>query len=495
MNTFIQFINEEKQRLGLSTKALFEAGKSYVFKNGKCWLVESSDEETVEAVESETEQQRQFTPEEFEAQIDSAATQVVQKQKTVEQQQKQAAQTLQQIAMQKIAQGQSMCDDCEECDKEAFEQGQQMIQAGHELLKQAQQAQEEIAAQQQGEEVSVQVQQFQKAAQQVQDSVKILGTVINDLIPPSEQITIPQLAKQSEILVRANAIADSANDVFQTAVQKQQQIVAQADEELKAELESQMCTQLNQEDGDCVLSKEQQKLQMVAQEIEQLIDTVEGEDLEVVKQCGQLIQNMSEIIKTITDETFLNGQVQLNQNEDLGDISHSDKEALQDLISQSEEASEEVEAEADEDEQEVQPTELFQQKLEKAKQCLIAQQVALAQVDEVEEGVQEQVQKVVDMIEQAQEQIEKDAEVEEFAQQIDELAQQIEELSKQQLLVKQDDEEVSLEDIASDLEEIKQILAQFVDNDEEAPAQESEEETDVAEQQAEVEEEQQETEE
>ena len=178
MNTFIQFINEEKQRLGLSTKALFEAGKSYVFKNGKCWLVESSDEETVEAVETETEQQKQFTPEEFEAQIDSAATQVVQKQKTVEQQQKQAAQTLQQIAMQKIAQGQSMCDDCEECDKEAFEQGQQMIQAGHELLKQAQQAQEEIAAQQQGEEVSVQVQQFQKAAQQVQDSVKILGTVI-----------------------------------------------------------------------------------------------------------------------------------------------------------------------------------------------------------------------------------------------------------------------------------------------------------------------------
>lgn len=479
MNTFIQFINEEKQRLGLSTKALFEAGKSYVFKNGKCWLVESSDEETVEAVETETEQQKQFTPEEFESQIDSAATQVAQQQKTVEQQQKQAVQTLQQIAMQKIAQGQSMCDDCEECDKETFEQGQQMIQTGHELLKQAQQAQEEIAAQQQSEEVSVQIQQFQKAAQQVQDSIKILGTVVNDLIPPSEQITIPQLAKQTEILVRANAIVDSANDVFQTAVQKQKQIVAQADEELKAELESQMYTQLNQENGECILSKEQQKLQMIAQEIEQLVDTVDGEDLEVVKQCIKLIQNMSEIVNTITDETFFNGEVKNDQ---------------------SEEASEEVEAEeAKEDEvvEEplVQPTDIFQQKLEKAKQCLVAQQVALAQTDEVKEETHELFQKSVDMIEQAQEQIEKDAEVEEFASTIDKLAQQIEELSKQQLLVKQDDGEVSLEDIASDLEEIKQILAQFVNNAEEAPAQESEEETDTAAQEAEVEEEQQEIEE
>lgn len=472
MNTFIQFINEEKQRLGLSTKALFEAGKSYVFKNGKCWLVESSDEETVEAVETETEQQKQFTPEEFEAQIDSAATQVVQKQKTVEQQQKQAAQTLQQIAMQKIAQGQSMCDDCEECDKEAFEQGQQMIQAGHELLKQAQQAQEEIAAQQQGEEVSAQVQQFQKAAQQVQDSVKILGTVINDLIPPSEQITVPQLAKQSEVLVRANAIADSANDVFQTAVQKQQQIVAQADEELKAELESQMCSQLNQEDGDCVLSKEQQKLQMVAQEIEQLVDTVEGEDLEVVKQCGELIQHMSEIVKTIADETFSNDEVKLDQNEDLGDISDKDKEALDDLINQSKESSEE--SDEIEEEQTVQTTELFQQKLEKAKECLVAQQVALAQVDEVEDNAQEQIQKTVDMVELAQKQIEDDAEVEEFEKTIDELVQQVEELKNLEQPIKQDDEQVSLEDIASDLAEIKQILAQFTAPSEDAQEQQEE---------------------
>lgn len=490
MNTFIQFINEEKQRLGLSTKALFEAGKSYVFKNGKCWLVESSDEETVEAVETETEQQKQFTPEEFEAQIDSAATQVVQKQKTVEQQQKQAAQTLQQIAMQKIAQGQSMCDDCEECDKEAFEQGQQMIQAGHELLKQAQQAQEEIAAQQQGEEVSVQVQQFQKAAQQVQDSVKILGTVINDLIPPSEQITIPQLAKQSEVLVRANAIADSANDVFQTAVQKQQQIVAQADEELKAELESQMCSQLNQEDGDCVLSKEQQKLQMVAQEIEQLVDTVEGEDLEVVKQCGELIQHMSEIVKTITDEKFTDDEVKLDQDEDLDDISDKDKEALDDLINQSKESSEESSEDADEvdeveEEQTVQTTELFQQKLEKAKECLVAQQVALAQVDEVEDNAQEQIQKTVDMVELAQKQIEDDAEVEEFEKTIDELVQQVEELKNLEQPIKQDDEQVSLEDIASDLAEIKQILAQFTAPSEDAQEQQEEQAEEQAEEQVE----------
>ena len=501
MKDFIKFINEAKISRGISTRALFEANKLYVFKNGSRWLVESADEEQVEAVEASSEQVKQFKQEEFAAQVDDAATQVVAKQQSLEAQQKQAAQTLQQIAMQKIAQGQQMCDDCEECDKETFEQGQQLINDGHALLKQAQEAQEEIAAQEQGDQVSAQVQQFQKATQQVQDSVKILGTVINDLIPPSEQITIPQLAKQTEVMVRANAIADSAHDVFETAVQKQQQIVAQADEELKAELEGQMCTQLKQEDGDCVLSKEKQKLEAVAQEIQQLVDTVEGEELEVVKQCAELIQNMQKIVDKITDETFEEGEVELKQDEEASDVEEAE---VEEAPVQEEPAAEEVpaddadaeEVEAETEAQEVeeapamQPTEIFQQKLEKAKDCLVAQQVALAQGDEVKDETQEQVQKVVDMIEEAQKQIEEDAEVEEFQKTIDEITQQIEELQKSEQLIKQDEEQVSLEDIANDLEEIKQILAQFAQTVEEAPAQEEQEAEQAEEQQEEAEEQQ-----
>lgn len=474
MNTFIQFINEEKQRRGLSTAALFEANKLYVFKNGSRWLVESSDEEHVEATEEETAEQKQFASDEFAAQVDSAATEVVQKQKTLEQQQKQAAQTLQQIAMQKIAQGQSICDGCEEADKEEFAQGQQLIKDGHELLKQAQEAQEEIAAQEAGEEVSAQVQSFQKAAQQVQDSVKILGTVINDLIPPSEQITIPQLAKQSEILVRANAIASSASDVFQTAVQKQQQIIDQADEELKAELASQMACQLKQEE-ECVLSKEQQKLKAVEEELQKLVDVADEGELEVVKQCAELVQQMSKVVDTITDETFKQGEVELKQNEEASEETEAEVAAEIEQPAEVEEAAEE---------QELQPTELFQQKLEKAKECFVAQQVAMAQSEEVEEGKDEKIQKVVDMIDAAQKQIEDDANIEDFAQSIDELVQQVQELKQ----AEDEAEQASHEDILAGLEEIKQILSQFLDGEE---AQEQAQEEEVQEETQEAEEEQQ----
>lgn len=452
MNTFIQFINEEKQRRGLSTAALFEANKLYVFKNGSRWLVESSDEEHVEATEEETAELKQFASDEFAAQVDSAATEVVQKQKTLEQQQKQAAQTLQQIAMQKIAQGQSICDGCEEADKEEFAQGQQLIKDGHELLKQAQEAQEEIAAQEAGEEVSAQVQSFQKAAQQVQDSVKILGTVINDLIPPSEQITIPQLAKQSEILVRANAIASSASDVFQTAVQKQQQILDQADEELKDELASQMACQLKQEEGECVLSKEQQKLKAVEEELQKLVDVADEGELEVVKQCAELVQQMSKVVDTITNETFKQGEVELKQDEEASEETEAEVAAEIEQPAEAEEAAEE---------QELQPTELFQQKLEKAKECFVAQQVAMAQSEEVEEGKDEKIQKVVDMIEAAQKQIEDDANIEDFAQSINELVQQVQELKQ----AEDEAEQTSHEDILAGLEEIKQILSQFLDSE------------------------------
>lgn len=425
MNTFIQFINKEKQRRGLSTAPLFEENKLYIFKNGTRWLVESSDEKCVVAANGEAVEEKQFfTGEEFAAQVDTAATEVVQKQKTLDQQQKQAAQTLQQIAMQKIAQGQSICDGCEEADKEEFAQGQQMIKDGHEILKQAQEAQDKIAAQEADEEVSKQVQQFQKAAQQVQDSVKILGTVINDLIPPTEQITIPQLAKQSEILARANAITNSAADVFQTAVKKQQQILAQASEELKNELASQMACQLKQEEGECVLSKEQQKIKAVEEELQKLIDITDDGELEVVKQCAELVQQMSKVVDLIATETFKHDNVEQPAEEQ-------------------------------------QPTELFQQFLETAKEHFIAQQVVMAQIDEVEEGKNEQVQKVVDMIDVAQKQIEDDVDIEEFAQTINELIQHVQELEQPE----EETDQASHEDILASLDEIKQILSQVVDKE------------------------------
>ena len=86
MKNFIKFINEERVARGLSMKTLFEANKLFIFKDGSKWLVESSDQEQVVAVSQDEEEQsqQQFTPDQFESQIDDKATEQAQQEQDIQ---------------------------------------------------------------------------------------------------------------------------------------------------------------------------------------------------------------------------------------------------------------------------------------------------------------------------------------------------------------------------------------------------------------------------
>lgn len=444
MKSFIKFINEQRQSRGLSLNTLFEANKIFIFKNGSKWLVESSDQEQVIAHNTAQGQQKQFTPEEFDAQVDREATDV---QETVDKQaqgQTEVASELQKLGLGQIEKGQQMCDNCQD-DKQKFERGQKMIEKGHQLLKQAQELQAQAEDQAAVEAPEQTVQQFEVSSQQAMDAVKAITDVVNQLIPPAESVTVSQIAKQTAQMQTAQRLIDVASEVVQTALQQQEQVFDAADVSTQEIMTQQMQKQLAQAQGEEV-AKAEQKVQELQDKLEQICQECSDEDC--LKQCQQA-------------QTVVDAIMQQVQNV---------KQVQMDSPEPAEEVSKQEEMDTDAHEQKTQETtaQMIKQKLMQAQEQVQAQQ---KQVAEVEDGVDykelaDNLEKVEDILNATIEMIDYDPDVEDFQGQLEQIKQAVEDLGEVEICQSEDTEDVpeTIKDLAKEIAQVIQTVDELKDS-------------------------------
>lgn len=441
MKSFIKFINEQRQSRGLSLNTLFEANKIFIFKNGSKWLVESSDQEQVIAHNTAQGQQKQFTPEEFDAQVDHEATDV---QDTVNKQvqgQTEVASELQKLGLGQIEKGQQMCDNCQD-DKQKFERGQKMIEKGHQLLKQAQELQAQVEDQVAVEAPEQTVKQFEVSSQQAMDAVKAITDVVNQLIPPAETVTVSQIAKQTAQMQTAQRLIDVASEVVQTALQQQEQVFDAADASTQEIMTQQMQKQLAQAQGEEV-AKAEQKVQELQDKLEQICQECSDEDC--LKQC----QQAQTVVDAIMQQVQNVKQVQMDSSEP---------------VEQTEEDPKQEEMAVDSSEQKSQETsaQMIKQKLMQAQEQVQAQQ---KQVAEVEDGVDykelaNNLEKVEDLLNATIEMIDYDPDVEDFQDQLEQIKQAVEDLGEVEICQSEDAEDVPeiIKDLAKEIAQVVQTV-------------------------------------
>lgn len=438
MKSFIRFINEQRQSRGLSLNTLFEANKIFIFKNGSKWLVESSDQEQVIAHNTAQGQQKQFTPEEFSAQVDHEATDV---QDTVDKQvqgQIEVASELQKLGLGQIEKGQQVCDNCQD-DKQEFERGQKMIEKGHQLLKQAQELQAQVEDQAAVEAPEQTVKQFEVSSQQAMDAVKAITDVVNQLVPPAETVTVSQIAKQTAQMQTAQRLIDVASEVVQTALQQQEQVFDAADVSTQEIMTQQMQKQLAQAQGEEV-AKAEQKVQELQDKLEQICQECSDEDC--LKQC----QQAQTVVDAIMQQVQNVKQVQMDSSEP------------------TEEDPKQKEMAADASRQKPQETsaQMIKQKLMQAQEQVQAQQ---KQVAEVEDGVDykelaDNLEKVEDLLNATIEMIDYDPDVEDFQDQLEQIKQAVEDLGEVEICQSEDAEDVpeTIKDLAKEIAQVVQTV-------------------------------------
>lgn len=438
MKSFIRFINEQRQSRGLSLNTLFEANKIFIFKNGSKWLVESSDQEQVIAHNTAQGQQKQFTPEEFSAQVDHEATNV---QDTVNKQaqgQTEVASELQKLGLGQIEKGQQMCDNCQD-DKQKFERGQKMIEKGHQLLKQAQELQAQVEDQAAVEAPEQTVKQFEVSSQQAMDAVKAITDVVNQLIPPAETVTVSQIAKQTSQMQTAQRLIDVASEVVQTALQQQEQVFDAADVSTQEIMTQQMQKQLAQAQGEEV-AKAEQKVQELQDKLEQICQECSDEDC--LKQCQQAQMVVDAIMQQVQNVK----QVQMDSSEP------AEEDPKQ----------EEIAADVSLQKPQVTSAQMIKQKLMQAQEQLQAQQ---KQVAEVEDGVDykelaDNLEKVEDLLNATIEMIDYDPDVEDFQDQLEQIKQAVEDLGEVEICQSEDAEDVpeTIKDLAKEIAQVVQTV-------------------------------------
>lgn len=441
MKTFIRFINEQRQSRGLSLNTLFEANKIFIFKNGSKWLVESSDQEQVIAYNTAQGQQKQFTPEEFGAQVDHEATDV---QDTVDKQvqgQTEVASELQKLGLGQIEKGQQVCDNCQD-DKQEFERGQKMIEKGHQLLKQAQELQAQVEDQATVEAPEQTVKQFEVSSQQAMDAVKAITDVVNQLIPPAETVTVSQIAKQTSQMQTAQRLIDVASEVVQTALQQQEQVFDAADVSTQEIMTQQMQKQLAQAQGEEVAQAEQ-KVQELQDKLEQICQECSDEDC--LKQC----QQAQTVVDAIMQQVQNVKQVQMDSSEPTEEDPNQEEMAA---------------------EQKPQATsvQMIKQKLMQAQEQVQAQQ---KQVVEVEDGVDykelaDNLEKVEDLLNATIEMIDYDPDVEDFQDQLEQIKQAVEDLGEVEICQSEDSEDVpeTIKDLAKEIAQVVQTVNELKDS-------------------------------
>lgn len=447
MKSFIRFINEQRQSRGLSLNTLFEANKIFIFKNGSKWLVESSDQEQVIAHNTAQGQQKQFTPEEFGAQVDHEATDVQDAVNKQAQGQTEVASELQKLGLGQIEKGQQMCDNCQD-DKQEFERGQKMIEKGHQLLKQAQELQAQIEDQAAVEAPEQTVKQFEVSSQQAMDAVKAITDVVNQLIPPAETVTVSQIAKQTSQMQTAQRLIDVASEVVQTALQQQEQVFDAADVSTQEIMTQQMQKQLAQAQGEEV-AKAEQKVQELQDKLEQICQECSDEDC--LKQC----QQAQTVVDAIMQQVQNVKQVQMDSSEP-------------DEATEEDPKQEEMAADASWQKPQETSAQMIKRKLMQAQEQVQAQQ---KQVAEVEDGVDykelaDNLEKVEDLLNATIEMIDYDPEVEDFQDQLEQIKQAVEDLGEVEICQSEDAEDVpeTIKDLAKEIAQVVQTVNELKDS-------------------------------
>lgn len=444
MKSFIRFINEQRQSRGLSLNTLFEANKIFIFKNGSKWLVESSDQEQVIAHNTAQGQQKQFTPEEFGAQVDHEATDVQDAVNKQAQGQTEVASELQKLGLGQIEKGQQMCDNCQG-DKQEFERGQKMIEKGHQLLKQAQELQAQVEDQVAVEAPEQTIKQFEVSSQQAMDAVKAITDVVNQLIPPAETVTVSQIAKQAAQMQTAQRLIDVASEVVQTALQQQEQVFDAADVSTQEIMTQQMQKQLAQAQGEEV-AKAEQKVQELQDKLEQICQECSDEDC--LKQC----QQAQTVVDAIMQQVQNVKQVQMDSSEPTEEDPKQKEMAVDSSGQKPQETS----------------VQMIKQKLMQAQEQVQAQQ---KQVAEVEDGVDykelaDNLEKVEDLLNATIEMIDYDPDVEDFQDQLEQIKQAVEDLGEVEICQSEDAEDVpeTIKDLAKEIAQVVQTVNELKDS-------------------------------
>lgn len=336
MKKFFEFINEELEARKLKPLAVFTEGKCYITADGASWLVESVEDDEVVATNQETQETQTFTPDEFAQQVDVDATAKNDQTEKEVSKLNQAAQNLMSLGLQKIAQGQQMCDNCSDKESVEFKQGQQLQAQGYKLLKQAEELKQ---LDQYGEQLTLaqQIQQFKQCKDAIEAGQKIVEQaqlILTDI----KELNKDNLCQAQEVIAKAQ---DLVKEGCEAIVQGQKQ---QNKETLISQQEgNQQLAQEVQEQID-VLKEQAEQLEKQANEF--IGQSQEKEDQEKAAAICQAAQQMKSDAAKVEAQLKQEDEQKLQQEQGQDEpVNQEDKESEQEFISkQLKQAEDEIEA-------------------------------------------------------------------------------------------------------------------------------------------------------
>ena len=280
MKKFIQLITEELNKRSLKIAPLFLENKIYVDINNINWLVESVDENEIVATNTETSETQSFTPDEFAKQI--TIPEPVDNSQSDNKLQK-VAQELRQEGLNRIQQGQELCDKCNnDKDHEDYAKGQALLTQGYNLLKQADEL-KEVGDSENSLNVNQQQAQFLQNKEIIENGQKLVeqGQIVIDSIKvnPDEIIKIQKLISQAQQLIQ-----QGCKEIKEGQQKQNKQIL------------------ISQQDNiDQLQSEVVEQCQFLQNQISELKDELvkldqNDEIAEIIKQCDQITQEAQEVI-------------------------------------------------------------------------------------------------------------------------------------------------------------------------------------------------------
>ena len=388
MKKFFEFINEELEARKLKPLAIFTEGKCYITTDGASWLVESVEDDEVVATNQETQETQTFTTDEFAQQVDVDATAKNDQIEKEVSKLNQAAQNLMSLGLQKIAQGQQICDNCSDKESVEFKQGQQLQAQGYKLLKQAEELKQ---LDQCGEQLTLaqQIQQFKQCKDAIEAGQKIVEQaqlILTDI----KELNKDNLCQAQEVITKAQ---DLVKEGCEAIIQGQKQ---QNKETLISQQEgNQQLAQEVQEQID-ILKEQAEQLEKQANEF--ISQSQEKEDQEKAAAICQAAQQMKSDAAKVEAQLKQENEQKLQQEQEQ-DKPVNQEESEQEFISkQLKQAEDEIEAaqviQAQDDSEEAKQT---AQDLEDiANDLQDAQEIAAQEQTEEQKKLLEEKIKVID---------------------------------------------------------------------------------------------------
>lgn len=314
MKKFFEFINEELEVRKLKPLAAFTEGKCYITTDGASWLVESVEDEEIVATNQETQETQTFTPDEFAQQVDVDATAKNDQTEKEVSKLNQAAQNLMSLGLQKIAQGQQMCDNCSDKESVEFKQGQQLQAQGYKLLKQAEELKQ---LDQCGEQLTLaqQIQQFKQCKDAIEAGQKIVEQaqlILTDI----KELNKDNLCQAQEVIAKAQDLVKEGCEAIiqgqkqqnkETLISQQegnQQLAQEVQEQIDAlkEQTEQLEKQANEFIGQSQEKEDQEKAAAICQAAQQMKSDAAKVEVQLKQEDEQKLQQEQEQDKPVNQE-------------------------------------------------------------------------------------------------------------------------------------------------------------------------------------------------